>query len=173
VEEVAIDTNLSRFVQDKGEKLYRRSLYTYWKRSSPHPAMMTFDAPTREKCTGSRSRTNTPLQALVTLNDPQFVEAARAFAERIIREGGPSAKDRVRFAVRVALGRTATDKEVTLLAKLATVQAARFTDDPKKADTLLKVGESPRDVKIPLVEHAAWTTVANVILNLDEFLVKN
>jgi len=172
-EEVAIDTNLSRFVQDKGDKLYRRSLYTYWKRSSPHPAMMAFDAPTREKCIGSRSRTNTPLQALVTLNDPQFVEAARAFAERIIRNGGASPEDRVRFAVRVALGRPATDKEVMLLAKLAAGQLTRFNDDPKKAEALLKVGESPRDVKIPVPEHAAWTTVANVILNLDEFLVKN
>ena len=72
-EEVAIDTNLSKFVQDSGEKLYRRSMYTFWKRSSPQPSMMIFDAPTREKCTGRRSRTNTPLQALVTLNDPQYL----------------------------------------------------------------------------------------------------
>jgi len=171
-EEVAIDTNLSRFVQDTGEKLYRRSLYTYWKRSSPHPAMMTFDAPTREKCTGTRSRTNTPLQALVTLNDPQFVEASRAFAERIVR-GGANPADRVRFAVKAALGRPATDREITLLAGLADSQRRRFEAEPAKATALLAVGESPRDASIPAAEHAAWAIVASTVMNTDEFLVKN
>ena len=172
-EEVAIDTNLSRFVQDTGDKLYRRSLYTYWKRSSPHPSMMTFDAPTREKCTGARSRTNTPLQALITLNDTQFVEAARAFAERIIKHGGGSAEERVKYAIRAALGRPATSKEVELLAKLATTQLARFREDPKNAEVFLKIGDSPRDASIPAGDHAAWSVVASTILNLDEFLVKN
>lgn len=171
-EEVAIDTNLSRFVQDTGEKLYRRSLYTYWKRSSPHPAMMTFDAPTREKCIGARSRTNTPLQALVTLNDPQFVEASRAFAERIVKSG-TSPEDRVRFAIKSALGRPATEREVTLLSKLAASQLERFKADPKKASSFLAVGESKRDESIPAPDHAAWAMVASTVLNLDEFLVKN
>ncbi|MFO0824597.1 MAG: DUF1553 domain-containing protein [Gemmataceae bacterium] len=171
-EEVAIDTGLSRFVQDKGEKLYRRSLYTYWKRSSPHPAMMAFDAPTREKCTGTRSRTNTPLQALVTLNDPQYVEAGRAFAERIVKAGASPA-ERVQFAIKTALGRPATEKELALLARLAAGQLERFQADPKKAAALLTVGESKRDESIPVAEHAAWAVVAVTIMNLDEFLVKN
>ena len=171
-EEVAIDTNLSRFVQDTGEKLYRRSLYTYWKRSSPHPSMMTFDAPTREKCTGTRSRTNTPLQALVTLNDPQFVEAARAFGQRIVKSA-PSPAERVAFAVKAALGRPATERETDLLVKLAAVQRQRFGASPDKASALLAVGESPRDGSIPPAEHAAWMLVASTVMNLDEFLMKN
>ena len=101
-EEVALNLNLSKFVQDHGEKLYRRSMYTFWKRSAPHPAMLIFDAPSREKCIGRRPRTNTPLQALVTLNDPQFVEAARAFANRILKEGGSQPADRIAFAIRAA-----------------------------------------------------------------------
>ena len=135
--------------------------------------MMTFDAPTREKCTGARSRTNTPLQALITLNDTQFVEAARAFAERIIKHGGGSAEERVKYAIRAALGRPATSKEVELLAKLATTQLARFREDPKNAEVFLKIGDSPRDASIPAGDHAAWSVVASTILNLDEFLVKN
>jgi hypothetical protein len=171
-EEVAIDTNLSRFVQDTGEKLYRRSLYTYWKRSSPHPSMMTFDAPTREKCTGTRSRTNTPLQALVTLNDPQYVEAARAFGQRVVK-GAASPADRAAFAVKVALGRQATNREVALLVNLALAQRQRFESAPDKAAALLAVGESPRDASIPAAEHAAWMVVASTVMNMDEFLVKN
>lgn len=162
-----------RYVPEKGDKLYRRSMYTFWKRSAPHPAMLTFDVPTREKCTGYRPRTNTPLQALVTLNDPQFVEAARAFAERIVKEGGPSAGERIRFAYREALGRPATDAETKVLERLAQSQRSRFTANPKQAEALLGVGESPRDAAVPAVEHAAWTIVASTVLNLDEFLMKN
>jgi hypothetical protein len=162
-----------RYVPEKGDKLYRRSMYTYWKRSAPHPAMMTFDAPTREKCTGNRSRTNTPLQALVTLNDPQFVEAARAFAQRIVHDGGPQPRDRIQFAFAHALGRPASAKEVTLIETLLASQQKRFTADPKKAEALLRVGESPRDANIPVIEHATWTIVASTLMNLDEFLVKN
>lgn len=161
------------WVADKGENLYRRSMYTYWKRSVPHPSMMTFDAPTREKCSGYRARTNTPLQALVTLNDPQFVEAARVFAQRIVKQGGTGPSERIQFAYMHALGRPASEKEVGLIEKLLVSQRGRFDADPKKADALLKVGESPRDPLIPAVEHAAWTVVASTIMNLDEFLVKN
>ncbi|MFM7113493.1 MAG: DUF1553 domain-containing protein, partial [Planctomycetota bacterium] len=124
------------------------------------------------KCTGTRSRTNTPLQALVTLNDPQFVEASRAFAERIVR-GGANPADRVRFAVKAALGRPATDREITLLAGLADSQRRRFEAEPAKATALLAVGESPRDASIPAAEHAAWAIVASTVMNTDEFLVKN
>lgn len=135
--------------------------------------MMTFDAPTREKCSGYRARTNTPLQALVTLNDPQFVEAARVFAQRIVKQGGAGSRERIQFAYMHALGRPASEKEVGLIEKLLVSQRGRFDADPKKADALLKVGESPRDPLIPPVEHAAWTVIASTIMNLDEFLVKN
>ena len=172
-EEVAKDAGLSKFVQDRGEKLYRRSMYIYWKRSAPHPGMVIFDAPTREKCTGRRPRTNTPLQALVTLNDPQFVEASRAFAQRILKEGGTHPAVRIAFAIQTALSRPATARETDLLTQLATSQLTRFTADPTKAEALLKIGDSPRDSTLPAPEHAAWTVVASTVLNLDEFLVRN
>jgi hypothetical protein len=171
-EEVALDTNLSKFTPDSGEKLYRRSMYTFWKRSSPHPSMVTFDATTREKCTGRRSRTNTPLQALVTLNDPQFVEAARAFAQRMILEGGATHAERIAFAIREAVGREPRGSEVKLLSELAERERRRFRDEPEKARQILAVGESPRNSVIPQDEHAAWMVVANTVLNLDDFLVK-
>ncbi|MEI7686595.1 MAG: DUF1553 domain-containing protein, partial [Planctomycetota bacterium] len=170
-EEVTLSTEL--YDPEHGDKLYRRSMYTYWKRSAPHPAMMMFDAPSREKCTGYRPRTNTPLQALVTLNDPQFVEAARAFAQRIVKNGGASSGERIQFAFKHALGRGASPKEVGLIETLLASQRSRFEADSKKAEALLRVGESPRDTTIPAIEHAAWTMVASTLLNLDEFLVKN
>ena len=159
------------YVPDHGDKNYRRSMYTYWKRTAPHPAMIVFDAPSREKCVGNRPRTNTPLQALVTLNDPQFVEAARAFAERIVKSSA-SRDERIDFATRHALGRPATARERDLLGRLVETETERFKADPKRAESLLKVGESPRDAAIPVVEHAAWTMLANTVMNLDEFLVK-
>jgi hypothetical protein len=159
------------YVPDHGAKNYRRSMYTYWKRSAPHPAMTVFDAPNREKCVGNRPRTNTPLQALVTLNDPQFVEAARAFAERMVKSSA-NRDERIDFAIRHALGRPATVRERDLLGRLVEMQTERFKADPKRAESLLKVGESPRDAAIPIVDHAAWTMLANTVMNLDEFLVK-
>ena len=171
-EEVALDTNLSKFVPDSGDKLYRRSMYTYWKRSSPHPALVTFDATTREKCTGRRSRTNTPLQALVTLNDPQFVEAARGLAQRVLMESKPSGAERVATMVRMVFGRRATEREVSLLSALAQRAKEGFAASPESAAKLLTVGESLRAEGISVEEHAAWTVVANAVLNLDEFLVK-
>jgi hypothetical protein len=171
-EEVALDTRLSKFTADSGDKLYRRSLYTYWKRSAPHPSLTTFDATTREKCTGRRSRTNTPLQALVTLNDPQFVEAARQFAQRVLLEGGRSPTERASFAIREALGRDPRPREVPLLEQLAHRELARFHAQPEEAQKLLSVGESPRLPTLAPEELAAWTVVANTVLNLDDFLVK-
>jgi hypothetical protein len=171
-EEVALDTNLSKFVPDTGDKLYRRSMYTYWKRSSPHPALVTFDATTREKCTGRRSRTNTPLQALVTLNDPQFVEAARALAQRVLLESKGSASERVATMTRIVFGRAASEREVSLLSSLAQRAREGFVANAESAKKLLGVGESVRSEVIPIEEHAAWTVVANAVLNLDEFLVK-
>jgi hypothetical protein len=172
-EEVALDTNLSKFVQDHEHKLYRRSMYTYWKRSAPHPSLMIFDAPTREKCTGKRPRTNTPLQALVTLNDPQFVEAARKLAERTLRSNPQSFESQLRFAFRECLSREPTSKEITLIRNLFDSQLTKYQADPKQAEALLNIGESSRIETIPQAEFAAWTVVANTLLNLDEFLVKN
>ncbi|MEY5026448.1 MAG: hypothetical protein RLZZ244_1976 [Verrucomicrobiota bacterium] len=171
-EEVAIDTSLSKFVQDSGERLYRRSMYTFWKRSSPHPSMVTFDATTREKCTGRRSRTNTPLQALVTLNDPQFVEASRALAQRTLLEAGNSPSERIAHLLRLTLGRAPQGSELRLLGELAEASRVQFEKEPAKAAGLLSIGESVRDSRISETEHAAWTVVANTVLNLDEFLVK-
>ena len=148
-------------------------MYTYWKRSSPHPTMTTFDAPSREKCTSIRPRTNTPLQALITLNEPQFVEAARAFGQRILKEAGPSPTERITFAYRVALCREPKPGEITALADLVLRQKNRFAADKKKADELLRIGESPRDGTIDPVEHAAWTILASTLFNLDEFLTRN
>ncbi|CAN5306521.1 DUF1553 domain-containing protein [soil metagenome] len=167
--EVSLDGGL-RYEQDHGDALYRRSMYTYWKRSAPNPAMMAFDAPTRETCTVQRDRTNTPLQALVTLNDTQFVEAARALAERVLHQ--PEA-DRLRFAFRLVTARDPDAGEIDLLGRALADQLAHYTGDPDKATKLLSVGESPRDQSLDAVEHAAWTNVASILLNLDETLTKS
>ncbi len=172
-EDVALDTNLSRYVQDKGEKLYRRSMYTYWKRSSPHPSMTTFDAPGREKCTASRPRTNTPLQALVTLNDPQFVEAARAFGQRILKQAGSTPAERITFAYWNALGRPPRPDETAVMQAFVQKQKTRFGADRANAEKLLAIGEQPRDASLDPIEHAAWTMVASTLMNLDEFLMRN
>jgi hypothetical protein len=169
--EVSLSGNV-KFVQDKGENLYRRSLYTYWKRSAPQPAMIAFDAPSREKCTVQRQETNTPLQALVTLNDPQFVEAARQLAERMMKEGGDSIRDRIDFGYGVLLGRAATDSEAAVLEKILKAEQRAFQADGEKAKAFLSVGESPRDESLDLTEHAAWAVIANLMLNLDEVLTR-
>ncbi len=161
-----------KFVQDHGESLYRRSLYTYWKRSAPPPAMQIFDAPTREKCTIRRARTNTPLQALTTLNDIQFVEASRQFAERFIREGGRSADERIGHAFRLATAREPSDSELVVLKNVFTSSLDRYVNDVEGAKALLSVGESERDESLDLSHHAAWTIVASTILNLDETLTR-
>ena len=161
-----------KFKQDHGEKLYRRSIYTYWKRSAPPPAMMIFDAPTREKCTMKRPRTNTPLQALVTLNDIQFVEAARCFAERIIKEGGDDAKSRIAFALQLATARYPSEEEIETMQMVLDDATKIYRDDAESAKSLISTGEAKRDETLDQTEHAAWTIVASAILNLDETLVR-
>ncbi len=170
--EVSIDTNL-RFEQDHGEKLYRRSMYTYWKRSAPPPSLAIFDAPSREKCAIRRSRTNTPLQALVVLNDVQFVEAARALAERVIKHGGLTLRDRIATAYRLSTGVQPRPAAVEELVAAYHDELAIFRGDAERATTLLKTGESPRDESIDVAEHAAMTIVASIILNLDETLTRS
>lgn len=169
--EVSLDGNV-RFRRDSGEKLYRRTMYTYWKRSSPQPAMMTFDVPTREKCVIQRQRTNTPLQALVTLNDDQFVEAARCFAERLLAAGLADDNATLNLAFEMATGRPADTLRSRLLLELLHSEQQRFEENSQAALDLLSIGEAKRDESINAAEHAAWTIVASAILNLDETLNK-
>ncbi|MFP6739885.1 MAG: DUF1553 domain-containing protein, partial [Planctomycetota bacterium] len=165
-------SNTSVFKQDKGDKLYRRSMYTFWKRTSPPPSMETFDAPSRETCQVRRARTNTPLQALVLMNDVQFVEAARKFAERVVREGGAGVEDRSVFAFRSILGRQPGTSERSALARIYKEYVIEFKVDPGSAAKLLAVGESPRDQKMDVNELAAWTMVTHLLLNLSETVTK-
>ena len=168
--EVSLNGGL-RFAQDHGEKLYRRSMYTYWKRSSPAPSLTIFDAPTREKCTLRRSSTNTPLQALVTLNDPQFLEAARALAQRAMTERD-KLDDQIVFAFRAATGVKPRPSVLRILNEAYQEELAVFQNDVTSAEKLLAIGESPRDPKLDLARHAAMTIVTSMILNLDETLTR-
>lgn len=161
-----------KYKQDHGVDLYRRTMYTFWKRTCPPPTLATLDAPDRETCTVRRSRTNTPLQALVLLNDPTYVEAARAFAERINATGGNSTDERLAFAFRSVLARQPTTAELTILRSVYDKQLARFRELPDAAKAVLAVGESPADSTLDPAELAAWTMVASAILNTDEALTK-
>ena len=158
--------------QGSGSDLYRRSMYTFWKRTIPPPSLGVFDAPDREKCIARRSRTNTPLQALVLMNDPTYVEASRVLAQRMIREGGPSRADRVRYAYERTLARPPGAAESRLLERLAGAQEDKFRAAPDLAHELLGVGESAPAADVPAAELAAWTIVASSILNLDEAISK-
>jgi hypothetical protein len=160
------------FEQDHGEKLYRRSLYTYWKRTVPPPNMAAFDAPNRETCVVARPTTTTPLQALVLLNDVQFVEAARAFAERILGQSGED-DVRLRWAFEECVSREPTDAERAVLAGALSRERRRYAADEAAAREYLANGESPRDERIPVAEHAAWSQVAALLLNLSESVTRN
>jgi hypothetical protein len=160
------------FVQDRGEKLYRRSLYTYWKRTAPPPGMMAFDAPNREVCTIARGNTTTPLQALVTLNDPQFVEAARAFAEKVLARPGDDPA-RLGWAFAECVSRAPRPREIGVLAVALERERARYAKDEPAARAFLSAGESPRNEAIPPAEHAAWAQVATLLLNLSESITRN
>ncbi|HZP82232.1 MAG TPA: DUF1553 domain-containing protein [Chthonomonadaceae bacterium] len=160
------------YEQDHGEALYRRSLYTFWKRTCPPPALQTFDAPEREFCIVRRSVTNTPLQALVLMNDPTYIEASRKFAERIMTEGGTWPGQRIRFAFRTVVGRPPTQAEQEVLLGIYFKQLTRFRTTKDAATKLLGVGESPRNEKLDATELAAWTALANVLFNLDETITK-
>ncbi|HYE30783.1 MAG TPA: DUF1553 domain-containing protein, partial [Methylomirabilota bacterium] len=173
-EEVSFGAGFSsqNYVQSKGEDLYRRGLYTYWKRSIHYPSFATFDAPNREICTAQRPRTTTPLQALVLMNDPVYVEAARALASRTLKEGGDSTRSKLVYAFRLTLGRTPKDQEVAVLEKTLLQQRENFQKDTKAAEELLNVGESPKPTGIDPVELASWTALSSVLLNLDETITK-
>ncbi len=165
-------SNTSVFKQDTGSKLYRRSMYTFWKRTSPPPTMTIFDAPDRETCQVRRARTNTPLQALVLMNDVQFVEAARKFAERVMAEGETGVQQRVKFAFRSVLSRQPTANELAVLTKLYNDYYVEFKKDPEAAKKLLSAGESPRNETLDMNELGAWTMVVHLILNLSETVTK-
>jgi mono/diheme cytochrome c family protein len=160
------------YLPSHGEDLYRRSLYTVWKRTVPPASLSTFDAPDREKCTVRRPRTNTPLQALVLLNDPTYIEAARVLAERMIEQGGKTPAARVRRGYLLALAREPAPAETDVLLTIAARQAEEFQAHPEEVRELLTVGERPYDEKLDPAELAAWTTVASTILNLDEAITK-
>ena len=166
-------SNTDTFVKDTGaDKVYRRSLYTFWKRTAPPPQMNILDAPSREACTIRRERTNTPMQALMLMNDPQFFEAARVFAERTIKEGGETPEARIAYIFEMATARLPKPKEETLLLETFQIHHQEFEANPEAAKELIAVGESPPDETLDAVEVAAWTMIANLILNLDEVLNK-
>src|SRR4029079_11579396 len=144
------------FVQDHGEKLYRRALYPYCKRTSPPPNMAAFDAPNREICVVQRPATTTPLQALVLLNDVQFVEATRAFAERVMAHAKDDAS-RLRWAFEEIMSRPPSEEELSVLVRALSRERRRYEADTPAAEAYLANGESPRDGRIPAAEHAAWS----------------
>jgi len=161
----------ARYTQDKGENLYRRTVYNFWKRESPSPNMEVFNAPTRESCTVRRERTNTPLQALVTLNDPQFVEAARRLAEAALKQGGERSAVMANIAQRVLL-RPLSAAEAAVVRQTESDLEQQFVANADSAQALLAVGESKADPTLPAPQLAALTLVASELLNLDEALNK-
>jgi hypothetical protein len=165
-------SNTAKFVQDHGDSLYRRSMYTFWKRTSPPPSMAILDAPTRENCTVRRPRTNTPLAALALMNDVQYAEASRKYAERILKEGGRTPGERAIYAFRSTVGRAPTSVELEVILGQYAAQLAKYSGDREAATKLVSVGESPRDAALDVAEHAAWSMVANLLLNLDETITR-
>lgn len=159
---------LLHYKEDDGDKLYKRSLYTFIRRTSPPPFMTTFDVSSRDKCVVQREQTNTPLQALILLNDPQFVEAARVLAVRMQKEGGENISNQIIFAFRNATGRKPQQEEITILSELFEKERSRFQQNPKAAREVLAIGKFPLDKTVNRVTTAALTTVANTILNHDE-----
>jgi len=171
-QEVAmLQSNTREFVRGNGEDLWRRSLYTYWKRACPPPSLLTFDAPTREFCTIRRASTNTPLQALVLWNDEQFVEAARALAARELGAGRDERATLVALFTRCT-ARAPDSSELELLAAALADFRARYAADPEAATALIEVGESPVPAGLAPGELAAWTLLSNALLNLDEVITR-
>ncbi len=156
-----------------GADQYRRALYTWWQRSYLHPAMLAFDAPTREECAAERNRSNIPQQALVLLNDPSFVEASKAFAARILREGSGATEQRIIWAWRQALDRAPQPEELELAQDLLKTQLAEYQANPQAADQLLTVGLWPVPADLDKIQLAAWSNLARVILNLHETITRS
>lgn len=167
-----IGSNTRNYQRDKGENLYRRSLYTFWKRSAPPASLDIFNAPAREVCTVRRERTNTPLQALVTLNDPQYVEAARNLAQRILLSGGESDADKLAALGQRLISRPWRGEEVSVIQHSLSELQAFYTTHPDEARQLITVGDSVPDAALSPSTLAAWTMLCNELMNLDEFLCK-
>jgi hypothetical protein len=163
-----LNSFLPEYKRDAAPAIYRRSIYSFWRRTAPPPGMLAFDVPGRDVCTIRRQQTNTPLQPLVMLNDPQFVEASRGLAIRMMRDGGPDLAARIRWVFREALGRDPGEPEMRLLAELHADQLEIFQKDASQAASFLKVGELAAPADLPPVELAAATVLANALLNLDE-----
>jgi hypothetical protein len=162
------------YVHDKGDSQYRRGLYTHWQRSFPHPSLVNFDATSREECTAERARSNTPQQALTLLNDPTYVEAARVFAGRILKESGAGdVAARITWAWKTALGRDPRPEELDVLRALYANHKTQYAADAKAAESIAAAGESPRDKQLDPAELAAWTSVSRTILNLHETITRN
>jgi hypothetical protein len=166
------ESNTKSYKVDSGEALYRRSVYTFWKRAAPPASMEILNAPSRETCTVRRERTNTPLQALVTMNDPQFVEAARVLAQKAIQEGGEAFEGRLDWMAKRLMARPLRSAEVEVARSALNDLLAHYKAQPEDAKKLLAVGEFKRDDKLDAPEHAAWTMLANQLMNLDEVLNK-
>ena len=165
-------SDLEGYTQDSGQDLYRRSLYTFWKRTIPPPVMATFDASARETCVVRETRTNTPLQALTLMNDVAFVEAARVLAQRMMVEGRDNPAERIRVGFRLATARTPGPRELEVLRAGLNHHLAEYRKDPVSASKLISIGESSPDGELEVSELAAYTAVANLILNLDETVTK-
>jgi hypothetical protein len=163
---------LARFVQDHGDKLYRRGMYTFIKRTAPPPSMLIFDASNRDQCEVTRQRTSTPLQALVLLNDPQVLEAARVLAQRLLRDGADD-NSRLGEAFRRILCRKASEKEMAVLTDYHRRELGRFRADRRKAAAYVNVGEFPVEGRPDVAEHAALMQVIHMLYNLEEASVKS
>jgi hypothetical protein len=161
------------YQNDKGDSLYRRGLYTYWARTFLHPSLKAFDAPTREECTVERPRSNTPLQALVLLNDPIYVEAARVLAERVLHDAGPDFRQRVQQAYALTLSRPPRSDELPLLENLYRKHLEQYRADSQAVQDVLHIGDHPAATDLDPAELAAWTSVARVLLNLHETITRN
>jgi hypothetical protein len=161
------ESDTRRYKQDSGEALYRRSLYTFWKRSAPPASMDILNAPSRQVCTVRRERTDTPLQALVTLNDPQFVEAARHLAQLALTQGGQKPESRLDFMAERLIARPLKDAEKKIVTAGLTGLLTHYGQSPEEAEKLLAVGDSKPDTTL-----AAYTMLANQLMNLDEVLTK-
>lgn len=168
-----VGSNTREYKQDSGDSLYRRSLYMFWKRTAPHPAMTTFDAPSRESFCVVRERSNTPLQALVLLNDVQHFEAARGLAQRMMKEGGATPEERLAWGFRVVTARKPSEKEVGLLKDLFATERERYAKDVEAAKKVVANGDSKPDASLDPVDLAAYSLLGNLMLNLDETVMKN
>ncbi|MBO0722024.1 MAG: DUF1553 domain-containing protein, partial [Blastocatellia bacterium] len=165
-------SGLTGYERDKGDGLWRRSLYTYWKRTVLAPNMQVFDASAREFCTVRDTRTNTPLQSLDLMNDVTYIEASRLLAQRMLLEGGDTPRARISWAFRLASARQPKEKEIEILLRNLDMQTALFTRNPQQAERLLSVGEKRNEVNLKAAELAAYTATASLILNLDEVITK-